>query len=207
MGRAPDPRARTLLAYEAQSGVYLKQWDRRVYKTPPLLAALLRGLPPGALVLDLGCGPGQDCRHLRRERRRAIGLDGTWACLLRARRRSSRLPLVRAEFTRLPFRSASFDGLWAAASLIHLRRADVRAALRQLRALVRSGGRLAATFTHGTGTGFVETGWIPGRYFSDWRKPSLARAVRAAGWEIDALEVVTNRERKGRWLNLMAHSP
>jgi len=50
----------------------------------------------------------------------------------------------------------------------------------------------------------VTDGWLPGRYFARWRKDELARAVRRAGWKILELKVVTNRERKGRWLNLLA---
>jgi len=50
----------------------------------------------------------------------------------------------------------------------------------------------------------VTDGWVPGRYFARWRKEELARAVRRAGWLIRELSVVTNCERKGRWLNLLA---
>ena len=58
--------------------------------------------------------------------------------------------------------------------------------------------------TYGVKSRLVTDGWVTGRYFARWRKDELARAVRRAGWKILELKVVTNRERKGRWLNLLA---
>ena len=92
----------------------------------------------------------------------------------------------------------------APASLIHLPKPDARRILIDLYRLVRPGGLFAATVTHGVKSRLVTDGWLPGRYFSRWRKDELARAVRRAGWNILELKVITNRERKGRWLNLLA---
>ena len=107
----------------------------------------------------------------------------------------------------LPFRNGVFDGVWAAASLIHLPKPAVRTTLRDLHGLVPPGGVLAATFVQGRNSGFLPTGWIPGRFFSRWRKAELEGAVRQAGWAIISLKTVANRERKGRWLNLLARRP
>jgi hypothetical protein len=70
--------------------------------------------------------------------------------------------------------------------------------------MVPRGGLLAATVAHGRHAGFLRTGWIPGRYFARWQKAELERAVRRAGWEVLKLAVVSHRERKGRWLNVIA---
>ncbi len=98
----------------------------------------------------------------------------------------------------------SFDGLWASASLMHLPKSEARQILADLYQLIRPGGLLAATVTYGTKSCLVTDGWVPGRYFARWRKDELARAVRRAGWTILELKIVTNRERKGRWLNCIA---
>jgi hypothetical protein len=76
--------------------------------------------------------------------------------------------------------------------------------LTDLYRLIRPGGLFAATVTYGVTSRLVTDGWVPGRYFARWRKDEFARAVRRAGWLILELGVVTNRERKGRWLNLLA---
>jgi hypothetical protein len=98
----------------------------------------------------------------------------------------------------------SFDGLWTAASLMHLPKPDARHTLTDLYRLIRPGGLFAATVTYGVTSRLVTDGWVPGRYFARWRKDEFARAVRQAGWLLLELGVVTNRERKGRWPNLLA---
>src|SRR5579884_1249545 len=199
-----DPKRETLAAYTAEADLYFEQWDRAVYKIPPLLSKWQSSLPRGALVLDLGCGPAQDSRYLLKKGFRPVGLDGTWPFLLRARKRAGRLSLVMADLEALPFHPDSFDGVWAAASLIHLPKQRARSVLLALRTLIRADGKFGATFAHGKGEGCLTAGWIPGRYFSYWRKEELARLLTETGWKIILLKRVFNQERKGSWLNLIA---
>jgi SAM-dependent methyltransferase len=168
------------------------------------LVEWLRYLPAGASLLDLGCGGGQDSSDLGQRGYRVVGVDRASALLSAGRRRYPSLPLIRADLRDPPFQAASFDGLWAAASLMHFPKPVARRILADLCKLVRPGGLLAATVTYGVKSRLVTDGWIPGRYFARWRKDELARAVRRAGWTILELNVVANRERKGRWLNLLA---
>ena len=98
----------------------------------------------------------------------------------------------------------SFGGLWAAASLMHLPKPAARHILTDLSRLVRPGGLFAATVTYGVKSRLVTDGWVPGSYFARWGKDELACAVRRAGWKILEIKIITNRERKGRWLNLLA---
>jgi ubiquinone/menaquinone biosynthesis C-methylase UbiE len=155
-------------------------------------------------VLDLGCGAGQDARDLKRARYAVIGLDFTRPLLQYARRQSPSLCLVQADIRYLPYRAGRFDMVWAAASLIHLPKSSVRKSLRELYRLVTPGGIIAATFIHGRRSGIDPDRWIPDRFISRWLKPELAMAVGEAGWTIDRLTTVSNRERHGRWLNLIA---
>lgn len=201
-----DIGARTLTVYRAGIGTYLVQWGRRRYRVPTLLRELIETCPRGARVLDLGCGPAQDARYLAQKGYRSVGLDAVQEFLAWARSTNAATPLIRADIRHLPFALRAFDAVWAAASLIHLQKRDVRLALAALRAITVPGGRFAATFVHGTASGVLARGWLPGRYISRWTKAELARAVERSGWTIDSLQTVTNRERKGRWLNLTARS-
>ncbi len=197
--------ARTLQVYEKASRLYLDQWGQRRYRVPPLLRQLLKVVPKETRILDLGCGPGQDLRYLKSRGYRALGLDGAWPFLTWARNRTLSLPLVQGNLSRLPFGPESFNAIWAAASLIHLTKRETRQTLSVLSDTVKPGGLMAATLLHGKVSGVLSGGWLPGRYFSRWTKDELNRAVVRAGWTVDLLVTVTNRERKGRWLNLMAH--
>ena len=194
----------TIAAYEGSAADCLARWSKRRLRRTPLLTEWLRHLPVDARLLDLGCGGGQDVSKLRQRGYRVVGLDRTNGLLAAGRRRDPSLPLVLADFRQFPFHAKSFDGLWAAASLMHLPKPVARLVLIDRYRLVRPGGFLAATVTYGMKSGIVTEGWVPGRYFARWKKDELARAVRRAGWEICELRVVTNCERKGRWLNLLA---
>lgn len=194
----------TIDAYERSAADCLARWSKRRHRRPPLLAKWLTHLPVDARLLDLGCGGGQDAGDLRQRGYRVVGLDRTGALLSAGRSRYRALPLIRADFRQLPFQEMSFDGLWAAASLMHLPKPVTRRILAELCNIVRPGGLLAATVTYGVKSRVVTDGWVPGRYFARWKKDELARAVCRAGWEILELRVVTNRERKGRWLNVLA---
>jgi SAM-dependent methyltransferase len=194
----------TIDAYERSAKKCMARWDKRRHRRPPLLVEWLQSLPAGVSLLDLGCGGGQDAGDLARCGYRIVGVDRTSALLSVGRRRYPSLPLVRADLRSLPFQVLSFDGLWAAASLMHFPKPEARRILAHLCRLARPGGLLAATVTYGVTSRLVTDGWVPGRYFARWKKNELARAVRRAGWTILELNVVTNRERKGRWVNLLA---
>jgi len=194
----------TIDAYERSAKKCMARWDKRRHRRPPLLVEWLQSLPAGASLLDLGCGGGQDAGDLARHGYHVVGVDRTSALLSAGRRRYPSLPLVRADLRSLPFQVLSFDGLWAAASLMHFPKPDARRILAHLCRLARPGGLLAATVTYGVTSRLVTDGWVPGRYFARWKKNELARAVRRAGWTILELNVVNNRERKGRWVSLLA---
>ena len=194
----------TIDAYERSAKKCMVRWDKRRHRRPPLLVEWLQYLPAGASLLDLGCGGGQDAGDLDRRGYHVVGADRTSALLSAGRRRYPSLPLVRADLRDLPFQAMSFDGLWAAASLMHFPKPDARRILADLYKLVRPGGLLAATVTYGVTSRLVTDGWVPGRYFARWRKDELTRAVRRAGWEVISLRVVSNQERKGRWINVIA---
>jgi SAM-dependent methyltransferase len=194
----------TIDVYERSAKECVARWSKRRHRRSPLLAEWLTCLPADARLLDLGCGGGKDAGELSQRGYRVVGLDRTSSLLSAGRRRHRSLLLVRADFRQLPFHAMSFDGLWAAASLMHLPKPVARRILTDLSRLVRPGGLFAATVTYGMKSRIVTDGWVPGRYFARWKKDELARAVRRAGWSILELKIVTNRERKGRWLNLLA---
>lgn len=197
----------TLQQYERYSGTYIRQWGTRRPRSSELIPVGVQWLRKGSRVLDLGCGPGQNARYLHQRGFRPVGLDLSWTLLACARRHAPRLPFVRADMRRLPFRPNTFDGVFAAASLIHLPKPAVREVCLVLGQLVLGGGLLGATFVYGARSGYIRRGWIPGRYVSRWRKRELEQVVRCSGWDVLSLRIVTNRERKGRWLNLLARRP
>jgi SAM-dependent methyltransferase len=65
--------------------------------------------PPGARVLDLGCGDGLELAGLSSHGATAIGVDPYWPSLKECRRQQLRVAQARAE--ELPIRNLSLDGV------------------------------------------------------------------------------------------------
>lgn len=199
-----DYNKQTLRVYEAEYLSFLERWEKTPYTPPRLLLELRTLIAPPTRILDLGCGGGQDTRYLRREGYRVIGLDLSQKLLAQARTQSGGTPLVRANLLRLPLKNEILGAVWSAAVLIHFPKIDLLKILRVIRLSLQTNGVFAGTFTFGTQSGIAQGGWIPGRFFSRWRKNELAGIIQHAGFNIEKLVVVSNRERKGRWLNLIA---
>jgi sterol 24-C-methyltransferase len=104
-------------------------------------------LPPGSRVLDAGCGEGDVAIRLRRRFGLEVdGVDVLGFNIDRARRKAARLGLAGSprfhclDYAELPFRDQTFDGVYTMETLVHA--FDHRQALRELRRVLRPGGRL-----------------------------------------------------------------
>jgi len=107
-------------------------------------------------ILDAGCGNGRYTRFLLRHAdKHAVitAFDVSQRMLKRARRRlqSSRVSLVAADLTRLPYADASFDAVVCGWVLEHL--PDPRPGLRDLARVLRPGGKMLLLVTEDTLTG------------------------------------------------------
>jgi SAM-dependent methyltransferase len=72
--------------------------------------------PPGAHVLELGCGTGEDALHLAQRGVRVIATDASLAMLAATRAKTAHTPLVQVEsldLTSLPDDYAKFNGIFA----------------------------------------------------------------------------------------------
>jgi ubiquinone/menaquinone biosynthesis C-methylase UbiE len=90
---------------------------------------------PGHTLLDVGCGPDSWIREIGL---RPIGLDILPAYSRAFARTGSHA--VTASALALPFREASFDGVWCFSVLHHLTDAEARQALREMVRVCRRDG-------------------------------------------------------------------
>jgi demethylmenaquinone methyltransferase/2-methoxy-6-polyprenyl-1,4-benzoquinol methylase len=91
-------------------------------------------------VLDACCGTGDLALESRRRGAEVVGLDFSEAMLERARRKSSDVEWVRGDVLALPFEDASFDAATVGFGVRNVE--DLAGALRELRRVLRPGGRL-----------------------------------------------------------------
>jgi len=95
---------------------------------------------PGDRVLDACCGTGDLALAAERVGGRVVGLDFSERMLERARRKSAEIEWVRGDLLELPFEDASFDAATVGFGVRNV--ADLERSLRELRRVLRPGGRL-----------------------------------------------------------------
>lgn len=141
----------------------------------PEIRQLIGGLDllPGARVLDAGCGVGLTSAWLREQAGTTglvVGCDLSEPHLRVALRHSlpadGAVELVQCDIATPPFRDGSFDLVWCANTINHLK--DPVAGIRQLAATLRPTGRVA----------IVQSGFLPDMFFA-WDE-RLERAVSGA---------------------------
>ena len=96
---------------------------------------------PGARVLDACCGTGDLAIAAEREGGIVTGLDFSGEMLARARGKSNTIEWVQGDVLALPQDDGSFDAATVGFGVRNV--ADLRAALLELRRVLRPGGRLA----------------------------------------------------------------
>jgi demethylmenaquinone methyltransferase / 2-methoxy-6-polyprenyl-1,4-benzoquinol methylase len=97
---------------------------------------------PGGRVLDACCGTGDlALADLRAGAGVVVGVDFSEPMLERARRKSTAIEWVRGDVLALPFPGGSFDAATVGFGVRNVD--DLEAGLRELRRVVRPGGRLA----------------------------------------------------------------
>jgi demethylmenaquinone methyltransferase / 2-methoxy-6-polyprenyl-1,4-benzoquinol methylase len=96
---------------------------------------------PGARVLDACCGTGDLAVEAEREGGLVTGLDFSGEMLVRARRKSATIEWIQGDLLALPFEAGSFDAATVGFGVRNV--ADLGEGLRELRRVLRPGGRLA----------------------------------------------------------------
>jgi len=163
----------TLAFYEREAPIYA---GRPPHPNGfPWLWRFLEGLPPGAAILELGCGGGRDAEEMIRLGYDVTPTDGSPAMAAEAERRLG-CPVRVMRFEELEA-EAAFDAVWANASLLHARAAQLPDVLAAVRRALRPGGRFFASYKLGAGEGRDPLG----RYYNFPTAAALQAAYEAAG--------------------------
>ncbi len=176
-----DDLRETVRSYDEHAQQYADEWfDKPLAAHIRSFAATLR---PGASVLDAGGGHGRDSAELAKHGFEPCLLDLSAGLLAEARARGVDVCMVQGDLRALPFRDRSFDGVWACASLVHLERAQIPGALRELHRVTCEGGTLFISMRVGSGEGWEM--WNGLRRFYTYVQPTEAvELLEDAGWSV-----------------------
>lgn len=141
-----------------------------------------------ATILDLGSGPGFDGAILASRGYRVVCLEPARAQLaVAAESPALRGHLVQGDAVQLPFRAATFDGVWACASLLHLPRPAARTAIREVNRVLAPGGVLFTSMQESPIADPVimgPTDSMPGRTYFYYRAHEWLEVIEQCGFDL-----------------------
>ena len=142
------------------------------------LDPFLDRLAPGAAILELGCGGGQDSAHMRKRGFSIEATDGVPAMAAKANERFD-LDAKVMRFDQLTARER-YDAIWAHATLLHCPRAELPDALTRIHRALKPGGWHFASYKLGDGEGRDLLGRLHNFPTAEW----LLKRYQEAGFEI-----------------------
>lgn len=157
-------------------------------------------LPPGAKILDFGCGSGRDTRYFLDRGYCVDATDGSEE-MCRYAEKYTGIPVWKMLFSELNVVDV-YDGIWACASILHVRLPELPDVFGKMIRALREHGIIYTSFKYGTYAGMRN-----GRYFTDFTEESFEKFLS----DIPNLRMrqmwVTSDVRPGRadekWLNLI----
>jgi len=183
-----EPHRRTVEAgYDMMAEQYLATKDPE----DPLALAALEDLapvvPPGAAVLDLGCGAGVPVTRWLAGRGFAVtGVDVSARQLELARSNVPDGTFIKADMTGLAFDPETFDAVVAFHSIIHVPRNEHPALLARIHRWLKPGGVFLATMTVTDYEGQDDDleGWGAPMVWSHYDQDTNVAMLREAGFEL-----------------------
>jgi len=145
---------------------------------------LVNYVRPTDRIIDLGCGHGRDMAWFESHGMNVIGIDLSYNMLVQASRRASG-KLCQMDLRRLAFYNAQFKAVWCCAALLHLPKADVLDALKEIRRILSPNGVLVLTIQEGEGETW-DGGYCKGvkQFFARYHINEMTRLLVASGFFI-----------------------
>jgi TDG/mug DNA glycosylase family protein len=173
--------------------------------------ALVRELPRGSVIADLGSGSGACLRSAARRGVRAVAHDSSQAMLEQVALRVPDAARVRADLAALPFARGSLDAAIAVRSYLHVPVETWPLALARLHAALRVGAPLVLCLLEldalepgarerrlGEARGRINRGPLPGRLLCAVSEQRAREILEAAGFE--RIERLRTRDKGWLWL-------
>ena len=162
--------------------------------------AFLELLPEKARILDFGCGSGRDTKYFLEHGYSVDAMDGSLE-LCKAASDYTGIKVNHMYFHELD-EYEKYDGVWACASILHLKRQELPGVIQKMSIATKKNGIIYLSFKYGDFEGERK-----GRYFTDMTEETM-RVLLA---EFPELKVekqwITGDVRAGReseqWLNLI----
>ncbi len=157
-------------------------------------------LPSHAHILDFGCGAGRDTKYFLERGCQVTAVDGSEA-LCKIASEYTGIQVKQMLFQNLD-ETEKYDGIWACASILHLKKTELPDVLVKMRNALKKQGIIYTSFKYGDFEGVRN-----GRYFTDFTEELFADFMKdIPGLTIEKTWITGDvREGRGdeRWINIL----
>ncbi len=185
-----DPRKQAVRDGYDAIGERYQDWARDSAPRRRYLDRLLAMLPPGAEVLELGCGAGLPATLALNERTAVTGVDISPAQIARAKANVPKAQFLCADMVSLDLPAERFDAVTAFCAITHVPREEHAGLLVRMAGWLKPGGLLVITMGATDLSDWAESDWLGApNFFSHYDASTNLSLVREAGFEILEQEI------------------
>jgi len=157
------------------------KYFERTFNIDPssFLSPLAAKLPPGAFILDVGCGSGRDLLWLKNRGFPVMGFERSPE-LAGLARKSAGCGVIEGDFTSYDFSSIRADAVILIGALVHVPHDDFAAVLLRIAEALKENGLMLITAKEGTGT----AKGVDGRIFYLFQDRDLKVIYTSLGFQL-----------------------
>jgi ubiquinone/menaquinone biosynthesis C-methylase UbiE len=134
-------------------------------------------------ILDVGSGPGRDGLILKQCGLEVICLDASEEMVKLSSEKG--LTSIVGDLNSLPFPDASFDGVWAYTSLLHVKKSEIGNSLIEIRRVLKNGGIFGLGLIEGNTEEYRESSGVgKPRLFSFYQKNEVENLLHQNNFQI-----------------------
>jgi len=143
-------------------------------------------IPKGGTVLDVGCAGGRDTERFLVDGYRVTGIDFVPDFIKQAKARLPKADFMVMDMLDIKLPNEYFDGVFASAVLVHLKKNDISKALSEFYRVLNIKGHLYVYVKRGQGTTYLndKLSTDKKRFFSFFEQDEINGLVAEAGFKI-----------------------
>ncbi len=190
----------TILAYNKIANLYKSKYSSENFWKKQY--ADFEGLLKGEHIIDVGCGFGRDARHFVKDGYNVVGVDASKSMISLAKKYVPKAKFYIKDMLTMRF-SQKFDGIWCCASLLHIKKRNVRSLLDNFKRSMKPNGVLFISVKKGRGEEYKTYPDGTKRFFANYFGRELREIVNKNGFKTVLLYTHKDKE-NGTWISLFA---
>ncbi len=179
-----------------KSKPYHGEWERQYNDFERLLK--------GKRIIDVGCAFGRDTDRFVKDGFDVVGVDASEAMINLAKRHVPRAEFYKKDMLTMKF-NRKFDGLWCCASVLHIKKKDIKMLLKNFKSLMEADGVLFISVKRGRGERYQTYPDGTRRFYAYYFEKELRNILNKNGFDTVLLYRHKDPENKNTtWISLFA---